>query len=121
MSQADLDINRAVRSVLVKHWIDLGRLSVRSTDGKLYIRGALSRIAGVNEELTSSIVDAMFTEIKRIRNLRQVYPLLENWTNDSGSWSQVGGKAQQQSDRPTDTRATGIFEIKHKENTFTEL
>ncbi len=121
MSQIDLDINRAVRSVLVKHWIDLGRLSVRSTDGKLYVRGALSRIAGVNEELTSAIVDAMFSEIKRIRNLRQVYPMLENWTNDSGSWNQVGGKVNQQGEQQTAPRATGIFDIKNKENTFTEL
>lgn len=121
MSQIDLDINRAVRTVLVKHWIDLGRLSVRSTDGKLYIRGALSRIAGINEELTSAIVDAMFSEIKRIRNLRQVYPLLENWTNDSGSWCQVGGKVQQQGEQQQAPRSPGVFEIKHKETTITEL
>lgn len=114
MSQVDLDINRFVRSILVKHWIDLGRLSVRSTDGKLYIRGALRRISGVNEELTSPIVDAMFAEIKRIKNVRQIYPALENWTNDSGSWTELGGNIQHTGDQQTAQKAAAVYEIKQK-------
>ena len=117
MSQTDLDINRAVRTVLVKHWIDLGRLSVRSSDGKLYIRGSLNRIAGINEELTSSIVDAMFAEIKRIKTIRQVYPALENWSNDTGSWSKPGGgKGQQQKgDQQLIQKTTEVYELKQKQ------
>ncbi|MDD4869079.1 MAG: hypothetical protein PHR77_00865 [Kiritimatiellae bacterium] len=108
MSHADLDINRGIRTVLVKHWIDLGRLSVRSSDGKVWIRGALLRIAGVNEELSAPIVDAMFAEIKRIKNVRQVYPALENWNNDSGSWVPAGDK---KSEQQTVQRATTVYDI----------
>jgi hypothetical protein len=115
MSQADLDINRCVRTVLVKHWIDLGRLSVRSNDGKLYIRGSLQRIAGVNEELTSPIVDAMFADIKRIKNVRQVYPALENWSNDTGSWSPIGGAKSPQGGQQQAQKPAEVFEIKNKE------
>jgi hypothetical protein len=35
MEMIDLDINRGVRRVLVKHWIDLGRISVRTTRGRV--------------------------------------------------------------------------------------
>jgi len=114
MSQVDLDINRCVRTVLVKHWIDLGRLSVRSNDGKLYIRGALQRIAGVNEELTSAIVDSMFAEMKRIRNVRQVYPALENWSNDTGSWTPIGGTKAPSGGQQLAPQSSERFEIKQK-------
>lgn len=116
MSQEDLDINRSVRSILVKHWIDLGQLSVRSNDGKLYIRGALTKISGVNEELTTPIVEAMFDEISKIRNIRQVYPALDNWNNDAGRWAPVGAsKAQQGGGQVFGGKAPVAYDIKDKE------
>jgi len=114
MSQADLDINRAVRTVLVKHWIDLGRISVRSSDGKLWVRGSLSRIAGVNEELTPQIVEAMSDEMRRIRNIKQIYFSLENWNNDSGAWHEVGKKRQQQQQQITPPVKT-VYDIESEQ------
>ena len=114
MSQSDLDINRFVRSILVRHWIDLGRLSVRSSDGKLYIRGSLQRIAGIGEKLTSPIVDEMFAEMKRIRDVRQVYATLENWSNDTGSWAPLGAQTTQKGDQQATPQSAGVFEIKQK-------
>ena len=110
MSQADLDVNRSVRTILVKHWIDLGRLSVRSSDGKLWIRGSLARIAGTSDELTPAIVDAMFEDIKRIRSIKQFYFMLENWTNDMGAWHEIG-KARS-TEQQSISRPAGAFEIK---------
>jgi len=84
--QDDLDINRGVRRVLVKHWIDLGRLSVRSTQGRVLIRGRLLRIQGVKVALTTPIVEAMFAEIQRLRAVRNVTAHLDNWIKDGGRW-----------------------------------
>jgi hypothetical protein len=111
MSQIDLDINRGVRTILVKHWIDLGRLSVRSSDGKVWIRGALLRIAGVNEELSAPIVEAMFAEIKRIKNVRQIYTALENWNNDSGSWVPTGTAQSKTMEQQTPQRTTTVYDV----------
>jgi len=111
MSQVDLDINRGVRSILVKHWIDLGRLSVRSTDGKVYVRGALTRIGGVSEDLSSAIVENIFSEIKRIREVKQIYPSLENWTNDSGSWQQIGKPEKETQQGQTSQVAAKVYDI----------
>ena len=115
MSQADLDINRGVRSILVRHWIDLGRLSVRSTDGKVYVRGALVRIGGITEELSSAVVEAIFTDIKKVREVRQVYPSLENWTNDSGSWQPVGKSEQKVEQQQTGQSAAKVYDIEKGE------
>ena len=71
-TQSDLDINRGVRRILVKHWIDLGRISVRSSQGRLLIRGSLLRIPGTTQELTTPIVDAIFYDIQRLRGVKHL-------------------------------------------------
>ena len=89
MSQEDLRINRDVRKILVKHWLDLGRLSIRSSLGRLMIRGSLERIRGVKEELTPPIVNEMFRKIKQIKNVVRMSVELDNWANDDGRWVPV--------------------------------
>lgn len=84
--QTDLEANRNVRRIFVRHWIDLGRLSIRTYQGKLSIRGSLQRIGGRDEELTTAIVEAMFAEIKRVPSVQRMTAELENWTNDAGRW-----------------------------------
>lgn len=89
MGQEDLRINRDVRKILVKHWLDLGRLSVRSSLGRLMIRGSLERIRGVKEELTPPIVNEMFRKIKQIKSVVRLSVELDNWANDDGRWVPV--------------------------------
>ena len=86
MDRADLEINRDIRKVLVRHWIDLGQLSVRSTSGRVSIRGSLRRIEGFNEELTGPIVDRMFADVRRLPAISRVAIELDNWTNAGGLW-----------------------------------
>ena len=101
MSQADLDINRQIRRVFVRHWIDLGKLSARSINGRITIRGSLDRIHGNNEQLTSSIVESIFQELKRIRNARLATVDLHNWTEEGGAWRTVEQQKNVIAKRPT--------------------
>jgi hypothetical protein len=97
----DLDINREIRKVLVKHWIDLGRLSIRTSRGRVMIHGLLDRIAGSREKLSSPIVEAMFEEIHRIDGVNRVTAELANWVNSEGkSWVEIErGKHMIQTDQ----------------------
>lgn len=102
MSQADLEINRDVRKVLVRHWIDLGKLSCRSGNGRLSVRGSLHRIAGVREELTAAIVEIIFSDMKKIRGVVNITPELENWSMAMGKWRPIEkGKAKTPMDQRT--------------------
>jgi hypothetical protein len=86
MSQEDLEINRAVRRILVRHWLDLGRLSIRSSLGRVTVRGALERIEGVNEQLTGALVESVFNEIRRIPAARTLHAEISNWTCQGTKW-----------------------------------
>jgi hypothetical protein len=102
--QEDLDVNKSIRKVLIRHWIDLGRLSVRTSKGKAFIHGSLHRIYGMNEELTTSIVESIFTEIRRIKNLANMHVEFDNWTDAGGKWQMVERAAS------LDRRARGRHE-----------
>ena len=95
----DLDICRDIRRVLVKHWIDLGRLSVRSTGGRAMLYGSLLRIEGARSELIPALIDTMIREIKSVQGIKLVRTHFENWTDDEGGWHPVRGVATQDTPR----------------------
>lgn len=98
----DLDINRHIRKVLVQHWIDLGKLSIRTTKGRVAIHGYLDRIAGSQEKLSASVVNAMFNEIERINGVQRMNADLSNWVNNEGKWLSLDrGKNMAKSDVQT--------------------
>ena len=82
----DLDLSRAVRRLLVKHWIDLGRISVRCTSGRVHLYGRMQRVAGKVPDLQTKTLDNMFLEMRRISGVKAINARLENWINDSGHW-----------------------------------
>jgi hypothetical protein len=89
----DLEVARDARRIMVKHWIDLGRLAIRSSGGRLSVYGTLQRISGVADPLTPAIVESMFRDIAHIRGVRFLTPHLENWSNQGGLWHAMAAGA----------------------------
>ena len=89
MTRSDLDINCDIRRVLVRHWIDLGKIFFRSTSGRVSMRGSLQRIAGVREEITSAVIDGMLGDLNRIGGVVNVYAEFDNWNQSLGRWRPV--------------------------------
>lgn len=88
----DLEINRSVRRVFVKHWIDLGRISVRTTRGNVMLYGTLQRIESHREDLRPTTVEQMMYEIRRIKGLHLVRSHFDNWVSESGHWKPLDTK-----------------------------
>ena len=89
------EIFRRIRAVLVRHWIDLGFLSIHVSEQTVYIRGSLKRLPGVPEQLSGSIVESVFNEIKHIRGVSRVQAQFDNWDGSvvAGGWSPKDGEA----------------------------
>lgn len=87
-SPSKFEINRKVRGILVKHWIDLGRLSIRSSTNAVFIHGSLVKLTGQSDKLTSPILENLFQEINRVPGVRRVDVNFDNWTRDGsrGLW-----------------------------------
>ena len=83
---ADIELSRSIRRLFVRHWIDLGRMSVRATSGRIFLSGRLQRIAGKEPELQGKTLDTILYEARRIPGVKAVNARLENWVNDGGHW-----------------------------------
>jgi hypothetical protein len=82
---------RQARAVLVRHLIDLGRLSLRLAPSNLYLRGSLTRLPGAVAKLTPEIVAAIVAELGRVPGVRHVDAQFDNWRFDDrlGGWKEI--------------------------------
>lgn len=90
-----MEIFRQVRVVLVRHMIDIGRLSIQLSMSQLRLTGSLCRLPGVTSALTPDIVKAIFSELNRIHGIRRVDGEFDNWkpADKMGtSWAPVDAK-----------------------------
>lgn len=89
---SDIEINCAVRRVLVRHWIDLGRMSLRTTQGVVWLSGALTKLPKVTSELTPATITEMINDIRRTSSVRRVQCSFSNWVEHCGGWTFLAQK-----------------------------
>ena len=99
---SDLATNCAVRKVLVRHWIDLGKISVRTSLGVVSLTGELQRISNSTGGLNASALSAIIFETKLIPTVRRVIVNVCNWTSSNDGWQEV---AYSQAPQPMDTES----------------
>jgi hypothetical protein len=108
MSVVDININREVRRIFVRHWIDLGRISTITVNGQVTIRGTVQVLPGVATPVTAKTLENIVADIRRIPNLRTVRHHFTNWVFTNGVWNSVR----------TDESSPGTSEPDAKPNLF---
>jgi len=81
-SVSDLELNCSVRRIMVRHWIDLGKISVRSTRGVIWLTGDLVKLKNTGEQLTPDKVESLLTEVRQVRGVKRMHARLTNWDAD---------------------------------------
>jgi len=83
-----MKLYRDVRSVLVRHFVDLGRLSVQISMTGVYLHGSLLRLPGVTSALTPEVVRVIMAELSRVPGVQRVNADFDNWQQDRamGAW-----------------------------------
>lgn len=74
-----MEIYRNVRAILVRNYIDLGRLVIQISTGTVQLRGTLQRLMG-SSPLSPEVIQGMIQEIRRVRGVRRVITDFDNWT-----------------------------------------
>lgn len=90
-----LKINSRVRSVLVTHYVDLGKLSFHVYPNKISLRGTLVKLQGVPGRFNAETVQQLVEDLGRIAKIRRVVVNFDNWSleENSKSWVDVGMSA----------------------------
>ena len=81
--KVDLDINCRVRRALVRHWIDLGKISARTNRCVVTLSGSLTRLPHVNAEIDTTTPENILGEIRRIPDVRRLQISLDNWNGET--------------------------------------
>ncbi len=113
---SDMEINRNVSTVFVRHQINLRLLSYHACRGIVSVQGKLNLLPGVSVVLTPSMVGALFEEVGRSRGVHGLNIELRNWRFDGGKngWRQVRDVIRL---RPVGSSCPGlnVFEIPDRE------
>ncbi|MGO9246270.1 MAG: hypothetical protein ACLPT4_13055 [Verrucomicrobiia bacterium] len=76
--KVDLDINCRVRRVLVRHWIDLGKITARTARCVVTLSGTLTRLPHIAPNVDAATPASIFEEIRRIPDVRRLQLNLDN-------------------------------------------
>jgi hypothetical protein len=90
-----IEIYRQIRIVLVRHLVDIGRLSIQISASHLHLHGSLCRLPGVTAALTPDVVQSILSELGRIKGIRRVDGEFDNWRlgdKAGASWVPVAAK-----------------------------
>jgi len=101
----------------VRHFIDLGRLSIQISMNGIFLRGSLLRLPGVTSTLTPEVVQVIMAELGRIQGVKRVNGELDNWTQDRalGAWVPVDkNQSKPAASTPTEESAAGIYDVTDK-------
>ena len=83
---ADTEIRSEIRSLLVRHRVDLWRLQVRITSGTVRVTGELNYLGGSHDAPTM-LVENLEREVGRTRGVKRAYLDFSNWSRlTSGEW-----------------------------------
>jgi hypothetical protein len=80
------DINRQVRMVLSRHYIDLTRIDYSCIGHTVYLSGELHKIS--ESDLVPSVIEDLLKEIARLSNVYSVQCDFKNWniSHEENAW-----------------------------------
>ena len=99
MTVEDLEMNREVRTVFARNWVNLQKLDYNCVNGVLYARGRLTLLrpppprpgedvdrAGV----TASFLKLLEKQLHKLSGLRGIRWQLDGWMRTTSDWARSG-------------------------------
>lgn len=86
----DWEINCQVRSYLVKWWIDIKKLDIRTIGGVVYIKGAIRFKEGrLQENEESNAILHIEKDLRKMQGVKGVKLEFTNWAKCEDGWVRV--------------------------------
>jgi len=87
----DHEINRRIRAVLSRHWVDLASTNFASRKGIVRVTGDLKRVGPqAGRSLESTTLTVLDSEMRRLKGVQRVHFDLANWRRtEDGEWVRI--------------------------------
>jgi hypothetical protein len=80
-----VDITKAVRQILIKSWLDLGKIRIQVAGKTVIIRGRLVKNRD-DDPVNGLFIEQIEQKIRGIKGLKQLRWTLDSWEFDRGEW-----------------------------------
>lgn len=99
---SDSQIRSRTRSVLVRHWLDMQRIALSCSRGRIRIRGELQPFGDRSRDpIDAHKIEQLEHDLKTVRGVVSVQFELENWTKlESGTWRTIGAARRKKQPEP---------------------
>ncbi|MEN8150227.1 MAG: BON domain-containing protein [Planctomycetota bacterium] len=82
---ANVDLTKAVRTILIKNWLDVGKVRLQVAGGNVIIRGRLARSRD-DQPVNGLFIEQLEQAIRGTKGVKNVRWILEGWEFDRGQW-----------------------------------
>ena len=80
-------IRVSIRGILTGLWLDASQIRISYSAGAVRLTGTLQRIPGAGgSEVRPQLIDALASEIRRLKGVKRVYMDFTNWARAGGRW-----------------------------------
>ncbi|MCU0724489.1 MAG: hypothetical protein MUE73_01670 [Planctomycetes bacterium] len=83
---ADVDLTSAVRKILVKNWIDMGKVRLQVAGKTVILRGQVRKSGEGHDPVNGLFLEELERQIMAAKGVRFVRWILEDWKQDRGKW-----------------------------------
>ncbi len=79
------DLTSAVRRVLVKNWLDMGKIRIQVAGSTVIIRGRIVK-SRADEPVSGMVIEDLDTQVRATKGVKNLRWALEDWAHDRGKW-----------------------------------
>ena len=82
---ANVDLTKAVRTLLIKNWLDVGKIRLQVAGGNVLIRGRIAK-SRAEESVNGLFIEHLEQAIRAMKGVKNLRWILEDWEFDRGKW-----------------------------------
>jgi len=82
---SSVDLTKAVRTVLIKNWLDVSKIRLQIAGGNVIIRGRLVRSRD-DEPVNGLFIEQLEQAIRATKGVKNLRWIVEGWAHERGKW-----------------------------------
>jgi hypothetical protein len=82
----EVDLTATVRRILIKNWIDMGRIRLQVAGKTVILRGEVRKSGEGHEPVNGLFIEELERQIQAAKGVRFVRWIIEGWKQEKGKW-----------------------------------
>jgi hypothetical protein len=81
-----VDTTKSVRTILVKSWLDMGKVKIQVAGKTVIIRGRLVKGRSDDDPVNGLFIEQLEQKLMNIREVKFIRWALDDWKHERGQW-----------------------------------